>query len=90
MSTILDYLDELREGFPVEDACPDCGRMQWWRKYLGTASGAFLNCFAVGSCNFVLELDDTPPAILCSRCGVELHQVPNGFHCFPCGRTVEP
>lgn len=90
MSCVLDSLKELRKGLPIEATCPECGRMQWWRKDLGTASGAFLDCFAVGACAFKLDLNAKPPPILCSSCGLALEQHDHGFRCRPCQREVQP
>ena len=96
MSTVLDYMVELRAGERVWADCPGCGELlTWWipgNQELIEADpdyrdSAGLQCDG-GDCGYEVSLG--PPAILCSSCGQALHRVAEGYHCLPCQRTVRP
>lgn len=83
MSALLDRVEEVAAGLIAWEPCPRCCTPQNW-------TVIWTRCTQPG-CGFLLDVEASPPDILCSSCGDVLKQTSDDditFQCQGCGRTV--
>lgn len=90
MTDLEAKLERLQGLEEIVADCPECDKSQlWWTFY--TPGGKHDLGKRCAWCDYVADVPEGPPAILCAGCGHELQRLEDvAFHCPACNRVVRP